>query len=75
MAGGLAIQVNDDTLTLEDRIEHHFTTSMSTIEVASLNADKLNSEFKNSLMPEEQTERASINPMLFPEAMKTNWLP
>lgn len=44
--GGLAIQVNDDTLTLEDRIEHHFTTSMSTIEVASLNADKLNSEFK-----------------------------
>ncbi len=45
--GGLAIRVNDDTLTLGDRIEHHFTTSMSTIEVAALNAVKINAEFKN----------------------------
>ncbi len=44
--GGLAIEVNDDTLTLKDRIEHHFTTSMSTIEVASLHAAKINTEFK-----------------------------
>ena len=44
--GGLAIEINDDTLTLADRIEHHFTTSMSTIEVASLNAVKINTEFK-----------------------------
>ncbi len=44
--GGLAIEVNEDTLTLKDRIEHHFTTSMSTIEVASVNATKINTEFK-----------------------------
>ncbi|MEP7164066.1 MAG: M14 metallopeptidase family protein [Ferruginibacter sp.] len=43
---GLALQVNDDTLTLKDRIEHHFTTSMSTIEVASGNAVQLNTEFR-----------------------------
>jgi len=44
--GGLAIQVNDDTLTLHDRIQHHFTTSISTIEAASINARKINESFK-----------------------------
>ena len=45
--GGLAVVIADgDTLTLKDRIAHHFTTSMSTIEVASQNAAKLISEFK-----------------------------
>ncbi|MEJ7627318.1 MAG: M14 family metallopeptidase [Ferruginibacter sp.] len=43
---GLTIAMDDDTLTLKDRIEHHFTTSMSTIEIASANAVKLNTEFK-----------------------------
>jgi hypothetical protein len=32
-------------LTLKDRIEHHFTTSLSTIEVSSKNATELNDEF------------------------------
>ncbi len=45
--GGLAVVTNDDdTLTLKDRIAHHFTTSMSTIEIASQNADKLITEFR-----------------------------
>ncbi len=45
--GGLAVATDDgDTLTLKDRIAHHFTTSMSTIEIASQNAGKLISEFK-----------------------------
>ncbi len=45
--GGLAVQINDgDTLTLNDRIAHHYTTSMSTIEIASNNAEKLMSEYK-----------------------------
>jgi hypothetical protein len=45
--GGLAVIKEDgDTLTLKDRIAHHFTTSMSTIEVASQNADRVISEFK-----------------------------
>ncbi len=35
-----------DTLTLKDRIAHHYTTGMSTIEVSSKNADKLNAEFR-----------------------------
>ncbi len=35
-----------DTLTLKDRIAHHHTTGLSTVEVAAKNAKKLNSEFK-----------------------------
>ena len=35
-----------DTLTLNDRLTHHYTTGLSTIEVSSQNADKLNAEFK-----------------------------
>jgi Zinc carboxypeptidase len=44
---GLAIINEDgDTLTLKDRLEHHFTTGLSTIEIASANARQLVSEFK-----------------------------
>jgi hypothetical protein len=35
-----------DTLTLKDRIAHHHTTGLSTVEVSSKNASKLNEEFK-----------------------------
>ncbi|UEG48619.1 M14 family metallopeptidase [Ferruginibacter lapsinanis] len=45
--GGLAVVTKSgDTLTLADRIQHHYITGMSTIEVASANADKLIQEFK-----------------------------
>ncbi len=35
-----------DTLTLKDRIDRHHTTGLSTVEIASKNAQKLNEEFK-----------------------------
>jgi hypothetical protein len=46
-AGGSAV-INDegDTLTLLDRATHHFTTSLSTIEISSLNAGRLIKEFR-----------------------------
>ncbi|MFT3827559.1 MAG: M14 family metallopeptidase [Chitinophagaceae bacterium] len=45
--GGLAVINSDgDTLTLWDRLYHHFTTGMSTIEVASQNSARLVQEFK-----------------------------
>jgi len=47
ISGGLGVINEDgDTLTLVDRAQHHFVTSMSTIEAASKNAGKLISEFK-----------------------------
>ena len=46
--GGLqALIENGDTLKLTDRVAHHFTTGLSTIEVASGNAQKLINEFKS----------------------------
>ncbi len=46
-AGGAAV-INDegDTLTLYDRAIHHYTTSLSTIEISSINAGKLVKEFR-----------------------------
>ncbi len=45
--GGTAINLyNGDTLTLADRVAHHFTSSISTIEAASDNAEKLLANFK-----------------------------
>ncbi|MCU7552512.1 M14 family metallopeptidase [Chitinophagaceae bacterium LB-8] len=47
-SGGLGALTKDgDTLTLTDRAIHHFTTGMSTIEVASKNAGKLMTEYQN----------------------------
>ncbi len=44
---GLAIVTGiGDTLTLKDRIEHHHTTGLSTIEIAANNSKKLNVEFE-----------------------------
>ncbi len=44
--GGRSIRLdNNEVMTLADRVNHHHTTSMATIEVASLNADKLCSNF------------------------------
>ena len=45
--GGTAVITNTgDTLTLTDRIAHHFTTSMSTLEAVSKSVQVLNKEFK-----------------------------
>lgn len=45
--GGLAIVKNDgDTLTLMDRVVHHFTSGISTIEATSLHAKKVVTEFE-----------------------------
>jgi hypothetical protein len=47
ISGGLAVITEDgDTLTLADRAMHHFTTSLSTVEAASMNAGKLVKEFR-----------------------------
>lgn len=45
--GGLGVKIEDGSiLTLKERIAHHFTTSLSTIETASVNANTLVSEFQ-----------------------------
>ena len=45
---GLGIKTDEGyVLTLKDRLEHHHTTGLSTVEVASNNAAELNTEFQN----------------------------
>ncbi len=44
--GSSVITADEDTLTLADRVEHHFTTSMSAIEVSSQQSDRLIKEFR-----------------------------
>ncbi len=45
--GGLAVQTDEgELLTLKDRLLHHTTTGLSTVEMASSNALKLIAEFK-----------------------------
>ena len=47
IGAGLGVLTEEgDTLTLEDRALHHFTTSMSTVEAASGHAGKLVKEFR-----------------------------
>lgn len=45
-AGLAVITIDKDTLTLKDRIDHHFTTGIATLETVSKNADKLVDEFR-----------------------------
>lgn len=46
-SGSTVITNNGDTLTLKDRLEHHFTTSIGTIETVSKNSENVLKEFKN----------------------------
>ncbi|MDO9039230.1 MAG: M14 family metallopeptidase, partial [Lutibacter sp.] len=45
--GGLGVTLENETiLTLNDRVEHHFTSGISTVEITSKNAPKLIAEFE-----------------------------
>ncbi len=46
-AGLGIINKEGDELSLKDRIAHHFSTSMSTIEISALHAERLSDEFNN----------------------------
>lgn len=54
-AGVAVLKKDGDTLTLSDRIAHHFTTGLSTIEVASQNAAKIISEYSNYFIAAQKT--------------------
>ena len=45
-AGLAVITADGDTLTLKDRLIHHYTTGMATVEITSMHANKVVQEFK-----------------------------
>ncbi len=58
---GLAIETGiGDTLTLTDRIAHHFTTGISTVEISSQNAERLNTEFKKFYQPKDYRYKSYV---------------
>ena len=46
-AGRAVTMLSGNVLTLKDRIAHHLTTALSTIEISSKNADRLNQNFED----------------------------
>lgn len=59
-AGLGVITSNGDTLTLKDRISHHFTTGISTVEVAANNVAKLNEEYQKFHQPKSYKYKSYI---------------
>ncbi|NNJ88042.1 MAG: zinc carboxypeptidase [Eudoraea sp.] len=49
-----------DTLSLKDRLDHHRTTGLSTIEVASQNVDRLNQEFQKFYQPKNYKYKSYV---------------
>ncbi len=82
IGAGLTITTAEgDPLTLKDRLTHHFTNSLSTIEISSLNAAKLNDEFEkffkeNSANPAAPYKTYVIKAENNPDKIKkmTDWL-
>lgn len=58
LAGLGIITSYGDTLTLKDRLLHHHTTGMSTIEIAAENAMKLSNEFKKFFDDNQRNPKA-----------------
>ena len=56
---GLGIETTEgNELTLKDRVEHHHTTGLSTVEVADKNVGKLNQEFGKFFKNENQQTKS-----------------
>jgi Zinc carboxypeptidase len=65
-AGRLITMSNGDTLSLYDRILHHRTTSLSTIEVASQNADRLCDEMASYFQKAKTEGSGSVKTYVIP---------
>ena len=58
---GLGIETDHRALlTLVDRVAHHKTTGLSTVEIASQNVKKLNTEFKKFFKNEDHTYKSYV---------------
>ena len=58
---GLSIHTDEgEVLTLKDRAIHHMTTGLSTIEISSKNAEKLNSEFRKFFDTKKVTYKSYV---------------
>lgn len=81
-AGGLSVTTETgEALTLKDRILHHYTSALSTIEIASLNANRVVDEFEkyfreNNNNPSAQYKTYVIKATNDPDKLRklTSWM-
>ena len=65
--GAVAVELTDgDTLTLLDRLTHHHTTSLSTVEVASKNTDRMLEEFSRFFATGKDDPRGNYKAYIIP---------
>ena len=65
---GLGILNSENTvLTLVDRVNHHTTTGISTVEISSINAKKLNDEFKYDKFSTPTIQKEDQTSMIVPD--------
>ncbi len=82
IGAGITITTKEgDPLTLKDRLTHHFTTGMATIETSSQNANKLVDEFEKFFKENVNSPAAPFKTYVIkaennPDKLKklTNWL-
>ena len=67
-AGRAILMENHDTLTLKDRIEHHKTTSISTIEIGSLNANRLVQKFEEYFTKSVENPKGKYKSFIIPHS-------
>jgi hypothetical protein len=74
-AGLAIITAEGDTLTLKDRIDHHFTSGLSTVEASSKYADRALSEFSNYFVKSKTSPPGEYKSYILrgdnPEKLKT----
>ena len=68
MAGRAIILENGDTLTLNDRIEHHKTTSISTIEIGSIHAERIVQNFEKYFSESSQNPHGKFKTFVIPHS-------
>ena len=72
---GLAGQMdNGDTLRLSDRIAHHITTGLSTVEVAANNKEKLVSEFAQYFKTSRENPQSKYKSFIIKKSNNTDKL-
>ena len=59
-AGLAVINAEGDTLTLKDRIDHHHTSGLSTLEATSQNSEKAITEFRNYFSQSKSNPRGEF---------------
>lgn len=70
-AGRVITMSNGDTLSLYDRVLHHYTTSLSTIEVASRHADQLSEQMTKYFTKAKSEGAGEVKSYVLPAAQST----